>query len=116
MAAFRGEPPRLSGAWAECFSDYRSFLAYCVPQDRAMSSQPWRQRISRQEIDLGIPLDACTPMAGTVVARGRRDRRAAEPLCFRVAAVTFRFSTEVHDDGRTTNVSRRDRPPRAVTM
>ncbi|HEX4419906.1 MAG TPA: DUF2071 domain-containing protein [Kofleriaceae bacterium] len=43
--------PAVSGAWAECFADYRSFLAYCVPQDRSMSSQPLRHRISRHEID-----------------------------------------------------------------
>src|SRR5207244_5921245 len=52
-------PPAMSGAWAECWPDFRAFLAYCVPQDRAMSTQPLRGRVSRQEIDLVIPLDAC---------------------------------------------------------
>lgn len=94
----RCEPPALSGAWAECFSDYRSFLAYCVPQDRALSSQPWRHRISRQEIDLDIPLDACTPMAGAVASRAAAAiAGAAEPLCFHVAAVAFAFAAELHD-------------------
>lgn len=91
-------PPRLAGAWAECFTDYRDFLAYCVPQDRALSSQPWRGRIARQEIDLGIPLDACTPLAGTVrstAARALAGER--EPLCFHVARVSFAFSSERHD-------------------
>jgi Uncharacterized conserved protein (COG2071) len=90
--------PALSGAWAECFSDYRSFLAYCVPQDRALSSQPWRHRISRQEIDLGIPLEACAPLAGQVTSRAATAiAGTAEPLCFHVPSVRFRFSTEAHD-------------------
>ena len=88
----------LSGAWAECFPDYQSFLAYCVPQERAMSTQPWQHRISRQEIDLGIPLDACTPMAGTVTSRADAAiAGAAAPLCFHVARVTFVLSGELHD-------------------
>ena len=91
-------PPVLEGAWAECWSDYREFLAYCVPQDRAMSSQPLRGRISRQEIDLGIPLDSCTPLEGTVVSRAAHaivdDTR---PVCFHVPNVTFTFSLEAHD-------------------
>lgn len=91
-------PKALAGAWAECFSSYRDFLAYCVPQDRAMSSQPLRGRVSRQEIDLGIPLDACEPLEGTV--RSEAARAIAEdrpPLCFRVGRVSFRFSEEAHD-------------------
>jgi hypothetical protein len=91
-------PPRLEGAWAECFTDYRDFLAYCVPQDRALSSQPLRGRISRQEIDLGIPLDACTPLAGTVSSSAARAiAGASDPLCFHVASVSFTFSSELHD-------------------
>jgi hypothetical protein len=90
--------PVLAGAWAECWPDYRAFLAYCVPQDRAMSSQPLRARISRQEIDLGIPLDACQPLAGTVDSRAARAIVGdSVPLCFYVPEVTFTFSLEVHD-------------------
>jgi hypothetical protein len=90
--------PVLSGAWAECFPDYRSFLAYCTPQDRAMSSQPLRYRISRQEIELGIPLDACAPLAGSVTSRAASAiAGTAAPLCFHVPRVAFRFSAEVHD-------------------
>ncbi|MBX3228637.1 MAG: DUF2071 domain-containing protein [Labilithrix sp.] len=92
------EPPALTGAWAECWTDYRDFLAYCVPQDRAMSSQPLRGRVSRQEIDLGIPLDACAPLEGEVVSRAARVLAVeGEPLCFHVPAVTFTFSIEAHD-------------------
>ncbi|MFO0735977.1 MAG: DUF2071 domain-containing protein [Labilithrix sp.] len=91
-------PPVLSGPWAECWPDYRSFLAYCVPQDRAMSSQPLRGRVSRQEIDLGIPLDICAPVAGTVKSRAAAQIAAeAEPLCFYVPKVSFTFSVEAHD-------------------
>lgn len=90
--------PALSGAWAECWPDFREFLAYCVPQDRAMSSQPLRGRVSRQEIDLGIPLDVCVPLAGTVKSRAAAAiAGAAEPMCFLVPKVSFVFSTEAHD-------------------
>lgn len=91
-------PPVLSGRFAECWHTFQDFLAYCVPQDRAMSSQPLRNRVSRQEIHLGIPLEACTPLEGSV-----RSKRAAEiageeaPLCFHVPNVSFRFAEEAHD-------------------
>jgi hypothetical protein len=92
------DAPELTGAWAACFGDWRGFLAYCVPQDRAMSTQPLKRRISRQEIDLGIPLDACTPLAGTVSSRAARAIAGdATPLCFHVPSVTFNFSIEAHD-------------------
>jgi hypothetical protein len=105
-AALRLRPaadaPALGGAWAECWRDYRDFLSYCVPQDRAMSSQPLRRRISRQEIDLGIPLDACAPLEGSVVSRAAAALLAgagadATPVCFHVPRVTFTFSVEAHD-------------------
>ena len=90
--------PELTGAWRECWEDFRAFLAYCVPQDRAMSSQPLRDRISRQEIHLGIPPEACEPMAGSVVSRAARALAGeGEPLCFRVPNVTFVFAVEAHD-------------------
>jgi hypothetical protein len=90
--------PELAGAWAECFSDFRDFLRYCVPQDRAMSSQPWKNRVSRQEIDLGIPIEACVPVTGNVASRAARAIAGdAEPLCFYVPNVHFTFSVEAHD-------------------
>ncbi len=98
-AALRPGNAALPGApWNECFESYRAFLAYCVPQDRAFSSQPWYGRITRQEIRLGIPLECCEPLdsevrscaAGVFVGR-------AEPLCFRVAQVAFCFEREERD-------------------
>ena len=90
--------PELTGAWRECWDDFHAFLAYCVPQDRAMSSQPLRDRISRQEIHLGIPLDACEPMAGSVVSRAATAIAGdGAPLCFRVPNVKFVFAVEAHD-------------------
>jgi len=93
------EPPVLEGAWAECFGDWHGFLAYCVPQDRALSSQPVRRRVSRQEIDLGIPLATCVPLAGAVRSRAATAIAGADAraLCFYVPSVTFRFATEAHD-------------------
>jgi hypothetical protein len=84
--------------WSECFDSYHTLLAYCVPQDRAFSSQPWYGRITRQEIALAIPLETCEPLAGTV-----RSHVAAAfvgdavPLCFRVGRVAFCFEREEYD-------------------
>jgi len=94
--------PAMTGAWAACFPTWRDFLAYCVPQDRAMSSQPLQRRISRQEIDLGIRLDACTPLAGTVSSRAAATIAGERaPLCFHVPRVAFSFSVEAHDPDGT---------------
>jgi hypothetical protein len=89
----------LPGApWSECFDSYRALLAYCVPQDRAFSSQPWYGRITRQEIALGIPLDSCEPLAGEVYSRAAAlFVGEAMPLCFRVARVAFCFEREEYD-------------------
>jgi hypothetical protein len=84
--------------WNECFDSYHALLAYCVPQDRAFSSQPWYGRITRQEIRLAIPLESCEPLTGEV-----RSGAAAEfvgdavPLCFRVGRVAFCFEREEYD-------------------
>ncbi len=93
-----GDAPELTGAWKECFPDWNAFLAYCVPQDRAISSQPLRGRVSRQEIDLGIPLSACVPLAGSVTSRRAKEIAGdAAPLCFYVPSVNFRFEKELHE-------------------
>jgi hypothetical protein len=90
--------PVLEGAWAECWPDFEKFLEYCVPQDRAMSSQPLRRRISRQEIDLGIPIAACKPVSGKVASRAAQAIAGdAQPLCFHVPSVKFTFAVEAHD-------------------
>ncbi len=96
------QEPTWEGPWADCFPSFRAFLEYCVPQDRAMSSQPLKKRISRQEIDLGIPLDACEPMGGEVRSTAARhflgdSADLAAPICFRVANVDFSFAIEAHD-------------------
>ncbi|HEY8040895.1 MAG TPA: DUF2071 domain-containing protein [Polyangiaceae bacterium] len=84
--------------WASCFADARAMLAYCVPQDRAMTTQPWRACTTREEIALGIPLDACEPLVGTVRSRAAEAIVGdAAPLCFHVARVAFRLRGEVHD-------------------
>lgn len=91
-------PPQLTGPWSECWATWPDFLAYCAPQDRALSSQPWRRRISRQEIHLGLPLEECEPVTGVVHSRAARAiTENSDPLCFRVAKVSFRFEREAHD-------------------
>ncbi|HWG43875.1 MAG TPA: DUF2071 domain-containing protein [Gemmataceae bacterium] len=98
-AALRSGDALLPGApWNECFDNYHALLAYCVPQDRAFSSQPWYGRITRQEIALGIPLDSCEPLAGDVYSRAAVVFIGeAVPLCFRVARVAFCFEREEYD-------------------
>jgi hypothetical protein len=90
--------PELIAPWSDCFADFHAFLAYCVPQDRAMSSQPWYRRITRQEIRLDIPLEACRPLAGSVVSHAAyRIAGDAAPLCFGVTQVAFRYDGEQYD-------------------
>lgn len=90
--------PVLPAPWNLCFADYRAFLSYCVPQDRAISTQPWYQRITRQEIRLGIPLDTCQPMTGHVASQAAQAIiGAAEPICFRVPEVAFVLETQEFD-------------------
>lgn len=91
--AFTLEPP-----WDACFADARAMLAYCVPQDRAMTTEPWRGCTTREEIDLGIPLDACEPLEGKVVSRvAEAIVGDARPVCFRVARVDFLLRGEERD-------------------
>jgi len=90
--------PVFEGAWRECFGTFEGFLAYSVPQDRAMSTQPWRRRVTRQEIHLGIPLEQCEPLAGDVTSRAAHAIVGdAVPVCFRVPGVRFRFAEEAYD-------------------
>jgi hypothetical protein len=84
--------------WTECFESHAAFLAYCVPQDRAFSSQPWYGRITRQEIVLRIPLESCEPLAGEVRSHVAAAYVGdAAPLCFRVGKVAFCFEREEYD-------------------
>jgi hypothetical protein len=84
--------------WNACFPDARAMLAYAVPQDRAMSTEPWRRCTTREEIDLGIPLDACEPLEGTVRSRAAEALVGdAKAVCFRVARVTFWLRGEERD-------------------
>ena len=90
------EPPT-EGPWRACFATWSEFLAYVVPQDRALSTQPWLGRMTAQEIDLRIPLAACQPLAGEVRSRGARAIAGeAEAVCFLVPAVAFLFAREDH--------------------
>lgn len=88
----------LPASWEECFPDMRAMLAYAVPQDRAMSTEPWRRCTTREEIDLAIPLDACEPLEGTVRSRMAEALVGhAKAVCFRVPSVKFRLGGEERD-------------------
>jgi hypothetical protein len=90
--------PTFEGPWKACFGSFRDFLAYCIPQDRALSTQPSAGTVTRQEIDLGIPLDICEPLTGQVRSRAARAIAGnAEPVCFRVPKVSFLFEVEEKD-------------------
>ena len=90
--------PTWTAAWAECWPDFRGFLAYCVLQDRALATQELRRRTVRQEIDLGIPLEACEPLSGQVTSAAARAWVGDEaPLCFRFPALDFAFNGELYD-------------------
>jgi hypothetical protein len=89
---------RLDAPWDACFPDARAMLAYCVPQDRAMTTEPWRRCTTRSEIVLSIALDACEPLEGTVRSRTAEAIVGnARALCFRVARVNFVLRGEVRD-------------------
>jgi hypothetical protein len=91
--------PMLTHPWDECFGTWRGMLEYCVPQDRAMSSAPWRNRVSCQEITLNIPLDDCRPMEASVVSQAAAAIAGkSAPLCFYVSSLRFRFIGVQHDD------------------
>ncbi len=92
------EKPTLESAWRACFADFDAFLRYCVPQDRAMSSQPWLDRITCHEIHLGIDPAVCEPLEGEVHSRHATAFVGdARPICFRVPRVDFVFAVEIHD-------------------
>lgn len=87
-----------TGPWASAFASYEEMLAYCVPQDRAMTVQPWHAWVTRQEIELDIPLSTCQPLTGAISSRVVRELVGdAEPFSFIVPAVYFRFDAERHD-------------------
>jgi hypothetical protein len=94
-------PAELPQSWLEYWPNYRDFLSYCVPQDRALATQPLSHRTTRQEIQLGILLDVCQPLTGEVGSAAARALVGdAEPVCFRVPALTFRFDGEHYDEWR----------------
>jgi hypothetical protein len=95
------EEPALVHPWNLCFENWRQMLAYCVPQDRALCAQPWHRRVVRQEIELGIPLEACQPLAAEVESSSARAIAGdAQPLCFLVEKVSFQFFGELYDARR----------------
>jgi hypothetical protein len=88
----------LPSQWRKCFADYATFLSYCVPQDRALSCQPFYNRLTRQEISLGIPLESCIPLTSQVSSK-TLDALVGnvEPVCFMVPRVDFHLSAEIYE-------------------
>jgi len=94
----RRSAPEEADPWSAAFGSWNEMLAYTVPQDRALSTQPWHGRVTRQEIHLDIPLEACTPLEGRVQSRAAAALvGGAVPFSFHVEKVRFRFEGEAHD-------------------
>jgi hypothetical protein len=90
--------PALGHPWSLCFATWRDFLAYCVPQERAMTVEPSSGRVMRQEIELNIELDKCLPFSGEVESEAVRGIAGdLLPLCFVVEQVKFRFAGQECD-------------------
>ena len=86
------------GPWAAAFASYAEMLAYAVPQECALTVQPWHAWVTRQEIQLDIPLESCQPLAGAISSPTARTLVGdAEPFTFIVPSVFFRFDAERHD-------------------
>jgi Uncharacterized conserved protein (COG2071)/Domain of unknown function (DUF4386) len=97
-ADLRPGPAELPAPFDACWSSYGEFLEYAVPQDRSFSVQQWYERLTRQEIELGIPLDVCHPLTGQVFSKAAL-ALLGQPACvsFRVPSVAFRFDREERD-------------------
>ncbi|MDB5327256.1 MAG: hypothetical protein JWM57_2825 [Phycisphaerales bacterium] len=82
--------------WPQVFPTAQAALAYCVPQDRAFNVQPWHGRVTRQEIQLNIPLQSCELLTGTVESTAAKAIVGdAPPFCFCVPRVVFRYGGEI---------------------
>ncbi len=80
------------------FPTYAAFLAYIVPQNRALATQPHKHAFTRQEIELPIAEESCVPLRGPVTSRAARAIVGdAEPFSFWVPRVPFTFSEEVQE-------------------
>ncbi|GIE80700.1 hypothetical protein Aph02nite_66500 [Actinoplanes philippinensis] len=92
-------PIPADGPWRPAFDTYEDMLAYVVPQDRALSVQPWHRRVTRQEIRLDLSPADCLPLAGPVRSAAARALAGdAEPFSFHVRGVTLRVDAEEYDD------------------
>jgi hypothetical protein len=91
-------PRTLPPEWSACFATYDELLAYVVPQNRALSTQPYKARLTRQEIELPIALSDCAPLDGEVEsAAARAIVGDGKPVCFHVPKVSFLFAEERHE-------------------
>ena len=97
--SFRLAEAQLPDYWRSCFESWAQMLGYCVPQDCALAPQLWYGRIARQEIALGIPVESCKPLSGTVQSAAIDTIVGdASPVCFKVDRVAFGFLGEQFDE------------------
>jgi hypothetical protein len=85
----------LPAEWLNCFGSLEAFLNYCVPQERAISSQEFLNRICFQEINLNIDINSCKLLAGHINSKAAESIAGkAEALCFRTGPLNFKFERE----------------------
>lgn len=89
------ESPSLPAAWIDCFGSFEGFLNYCVPQERAISSQEFLNRICFQEIRLNIDIHSCRLLEGSVNSALAKSIAGDEsPVCFMTGGLNFKFDRE----------------------
>jgi hypothetical protein len=87
--------------WRVAFAGYDDMLAYVVPQNQALSVQPWYHQLTRQEIALTIPLESCESLTGNVTSTTIQTLLGdCQPVCFRVPKVDFHFLKEIRQSLR----------------
>ena len=92
----------LPADWLACFGDWREFLGYCLPQDSAMSFQPWYDRVTRRTFELSVSPNDCRRLDGTVESRAAAALLGdATPLCFHVPFAKLRIGRAVFGGGVT---------------
>lgn len=95
VGLLRPAPEPQDGPWRQAFPTYADMLAHVVPQDRALSVQPWRRGVIRQEITIGLTPQDCVPLVGKIGSRYARTLVGdAKHFSFYVPRVDFRFAGE----------------------
>ncbi len=84
-----------TGPWSQCFATYDGFLAYCIPQNSALSIQSWDQRTTSQNFCLEGAVAASQPLEGAVDSPTLQALGCeGDPICFLIPRVDFLLNGE----------------------